>query len=32
MKDDVFNKDIKEMKDFIKNEFPAWSEWAINQI
>lgn len=25
-------KDKLEMKDFIKNEFPAWSKWAINQI
>lgn len=25
-------KDKKEMKDFIKKEFPAWSKWAINQI
>jgi hypothetical protein len=26
------NKDKKEMKDFIKKEFPAWSKWAINQM
>jgi hypothetical protein len=26
------NKDKKEMKDFIKKEFPEWSKWAINQI
>jgi hypothetical protein len=25
-------KDKKEMKDFISNEFSAWSEWAIKQI
>lgn len=25
-------KDKLEMKDFIKNEFPAWSKWAIKQI
>jgi hypothetical protein len=26
------NKDKKEMKDFIKKEFPAWSKWAISQM
>jgi len=26
------NKEKKEMTDFIKKEFPAWSEWAINQM
>ena len=26
------NKDKKEMKDFISNECPNWSGWAINQI
>ena len=26
------DKDKKEMKDFIKKEFPAWSKWAINQM
>jgi hypothetical protein len=27
------NKKVKqEMEDFIKNEFPAWSKWAINQL
>ncbi len=26
------NKDKKEMKGFISNEFPNWSEWAMNQI
>jgi hypothetical protein len=26
------NKDKKEMKDFIKKEFPTWSKWAINQM
>jgi hypothetical protein len=26
------NKDKKEMKEFIKKEFPEWSEWAINQM
>ena len=26
------NKDKKEMKDFISNECPNWSEWAINHI
>lgn len=26
------DKDKNEMKDFIKKEFPTWSEWAINQI
>ncbi len=25
-------RDKKEMKDFISNECPNWSEWAINQI
>jgi hypothetical protein len=25
-------KDKKEMKNFIKKECPAWSEWAVNQI
>ena len=25
-------KDKKEMKDFIQDEFPAWSIWAINQL
>ena len=25
-------KDKKEMKNFIKKECPAWSEWAINEI
>jgi hypothetical protein len=25
-------KDKQEMKDFIKNEFPTWSEWAIGQL
>ena len=25
-------KDKQEMKGFIKNEFPAWSKWAIDQI
>lgn len=28
-----YNKnDKREMKDFINNECPAWSEWAINQM
>ena len=26
------NKDKKEMKHFISNECPNWSEWVINQI
>jgi hypothetical protein len=26
------NKDKKEMKDFIKKEFPTWSKWAVNQL
>ena len=26
------NKRKKEMKDFIKKEFPAWSAWAIGQM
>lgn len=25
-------KDKQEMKDFIKNEFPAWSKWATNKL
>ncbi len=25
-------KDKKEMRDFIGNECPNWSKWAINQI
>jgi len=23
---------LKEIKDFIENECPTWSEWAINRI
>jgi hypothetical protein len=26
------NKDKKEMKDFISNECPNWSEWAICRL
>jgi len=26
------NTDKKEMKNFVKKEFPAWSKWAINQM
>jgi hypothetical protein len=28
----VYKKDKKEMKNFIKKQCPGWSKWAINQI
>lgn len=31
-KRNINNKQKKEMKDFISNECPKWSQWAINQI
>jgi hypothetical protein len=28
----MVKRDKQEMIDFINNEFPAWSKWAINQL